>query len=377
MKSDPKSAWLSDLQTEILDKALELGMGAVGFASVSGPTTGERYLEWLQSGMHAELSYLERGAQKRMDPTLILPGARSMIVVLVNYGHSSGKTEVNPEITAKPVLARYSRYLDYHDTMGARLKELAEFVDQRYSEAASVHPGEKLQLSSKSLWYVDTGPILEREYASRAGLGFVGKHTGLISREFGNWTFIGEIITQIPFQTRFVQEPNRCGKCTRCLDVCPTNAFPEPFQLDARKCISYWTIENKGSIPLEMREKIGNRLFGCDDCLAVCPWNRFAQQSSWMKEFIWAPEAVSENLVVEWLNIQPSEFKQTFKNTPIMRSKRKGFLRNLCVVAGNLKLGKAKPVLMKLAEDPEPLIAEHAQWAIQKLEQARNQISNP
>lgn len=380
--SDTQINWIQPFQDRVLAKALELGLSDVGFTSIHPPETGSSYLSWLESGMNAELHYLARNQAKRLDPTQILPGARSMLVALVNYAVDS---DTQPELCdgsstdshcmdeESAVLARYSRYTDYHDSIGERLKELGEFMDQEFLE----YRRGLIELDrecddfkpSKSLWYVDTGPILEREYASRAGLGFVGKHTGLISRKWGNWTFIGEIITQIPFEGRMFREPNRCGNCSRCLDICPTQAFPEPFRLDARKCISYWTIENKGPIPLEMREKIGDRIFGCDECLAVCPWNRFARESSWIREFRWAEDRISESQIVEWLRIEPGDFKKVFANTPVLRSKRKGFLRNLCVVAGNLGMKSTLPELERLRRDPEPLIAEHANWALSRIEE--------
>lgn len=372
---------MQSFQDKVSAKALELGLSDVGFASIHPPDTGSNYLSWLEAGMNAELHYLSRNQAKRLDPSQILPGARSMVVALLNYAVDSDtdpdtrggvSSDFDGEKSAGGVLARYSRYLDYHDSMGERLKQLAEFMDHGFlnSEWGPYTLENEVQefRPSKSLCYVDTGPILEREYASRAGLGFVGKHTGLISRKLGNWTFIGEIITQIPFQGRLNGESNRCGTCSRCIEICPTQAFPQPFQLDARKCISYWTIENKGSIPVEMREKIGDRIFGCDDCLAVCPWNRFARQSSWMREFKWAEDRIAERQIIEWLRIEPGNFKEVFANTPVLRSKRKGFLRNLCVVAGNLRMKSALPELERLKQDPEPLIAEHADWALSRIE---------
>ena len=383
------------LQREIQEKIQEFGMDAVGFSSVKPPVTGSRYKSWLDAGMHAGMEYLQRHSEKKLNPDHILPGAKSMISVLVNYSTDIEEAvQIGNSSLQKPsgpIIARYARYLDYHDTFGSRLKKLSEWIDHRFRELTAPKSGptelesdsgsESGSVSdpdpdsnfandkqlSRSLWYVDTGPILEREFAWQGGLGFIGKHTGLISRRLGNWTFIGEIITKIPFTPVLDQEPNRCGSCSKCLDICPTGAFPQPFQLDARKCISYWTIENKGSIPESIRPLIGNHLFGCDACLEVCPWNKFAVESSWMKEYRWVESSISTDKILDWLRITPKEFKSVFSGTPIIRAKRKGFLRNLCVVIGNLKLAEARSALEQLAQDTEPLIAEHAAWALEQM----------
>jgi epoxyqueuosine reductase len=217
---------------------------------------------------------------------------------------------------------------------------------------------------TRSLWYVDTGPILERDLAQRAGLGFVGKHTNLISRELGNWFFISEILTMLALDPDG-PERNRCGSCTRCLQACPTGAITAPFQLDARKCISYLTIELKGSIPEDLRPAIGSRIYGCDDCLAACPWNRFAQEGALMRPHA-RPDLDAPDLL-ELLALNEQEFKQKFQGTPMLRTKRRGVLRNVCVALGNIGDARALPALEKAAQDPEPLIAEHAAWAIDRI----------
>jgi epoxyqueuosine reductase len=215
---------------------------------------------------------------------------------------------------------------------------------------------------ARSLWYVDTGPILERDFAQRAGAGFIGKHTNVISRSLGNWLLLSEIITtaEIPPDS---SERNRCGTCTRCLEACPTEAIVAPFKLDARLCISYLTIEFKGSIPIELRPKIGTRIFGCDDCLEACPWNRFAQAGHQLQA---RPDLGAMELV-PLLKITDAEFKTRFAGTPMLRSKRRGLLRNVCVALGNAGDSSALPNLEAAARDPEPLIAEHALWAIQQI----------
>jgi epoxyqueuosine reductase len=250
------------------------------------------------------------------------------------------------------VVARYARHADYHDVMGDRLKALARFLEA----TASVR--------SRSLWYVDTGPVLERDFAQRAGIGFVGKHTNLISRRLGNWILLGEILTTLELEPD-PPETNRCGRCTRCLAACPTDAITAPFQLDARRCISYLTIELKGAIPVELRSAIGNRIFGCDDCLEVCPWNRFAKASVAMRDHGRADLETPD--LRELLSLDAAGFKQRFRGTPIERSKRRGLLRNVCVALGNSGDTSCLPALKKAAQDTEPLVAEHAGWAIEKL----------
>jgi epoxyqueuosine reductase len=232
------------------------------------------------------------------------------------------------------------------------LRQLADFVKELGGP------------NTRSLWYVDTGPLLERDLAQRAGLGFIGKHTNLISRRLGNWIFLSEIITTLRLEPD-APEKNRCGSCSRCLEACPTGAIKAPFQLDARLCISYLTIELKGSIPVELRAAIGNRIYGCDDCLAVCPWNRFARASKMMKDHA-RPELALPDLM-ELLSLTEAQFKQRFAGTPMLRTKRRGLLRNVCVALGNLGDQTALPALHKAAEDPEPLIAEHARWAVDQV----------
>ena len=220
---------------------------------------------------------------------------------------------------------------------------------------------------------MDTGPLLERDLAQRAGLGFVGKHTNLISRQLGNWIFISEIITTAEFEPD-APEKNRCGTCSRCISACPTAAITAPFQLDARRCISYLTIELKGAIPVEFRPAIGNRIYGCDDCLAVCPWNKFAREGKLMKEHARTDLATPD--LLELLALDNAGFKSRFAGTPILRTKRRGLLRNVCVALGNIGDETALPALQKAAEDSEPLIAEHARWAIEQIQARAKTLIN-
>jgi epoxyqueuosine reductase len=220
----------------------------------------------------------------------------------------------------------------------------------------------------RSVWYVDTGPLLERDLAQRAGLGFIGKHTNLISRRLGNWVFLAEIITTLELEPD-TPEKNRCGSCTRCITACPTAAIPAPFQLDARRCISYLTIELQGGIPLELCPAIGNRIFGCDDCLLACPWNRFAREGQLMRAHA-RPDLAQPDLL-ELLALDEAGFRLRFAGTPMLRTRRRGLLRNVCVALGNIGDEGALPALQHAVNDSEPLVSEHAHWAIGQIEARR------
>jgi epoxyqueuosine reductase len=331
-------------------KARDLGFDDCRFTGAGAPASANRFQEWLAEKRHGEMTWLERTAPKRIELQHVLPAVKSVICLATSYEITTPNSELR--IPNSGLIARYARFNDYHDVLGGRLEQLTAFVNQLGDT------------ETRSLWYVDTGPVLERDLAQRAGLGFVGKHTNLISRKFGNWLLLAEIITTLELEPDAPEE-NHCGKCTRCLAACPTNAITAPFQLDARRCISYLTIELKGSIPVELRPAIGNRIFGCDDCLAVCPWNRFAREGSLMKTH--ARRELAEPDLLESLKLDEAGFKSRFAGTPVLRTKRRGLLRNVCVALGNVGDASALPHLQKAAHDPEPLIAEHAQWAIAQI----------
>ncbi len=343
---------LSTVKQAIRQRALELGFDACHFTSSMAPGSGPCFDQWLAQGQHGEMAYLQRSADKRKDPQLVLPGAKSIIILAANYA-TVGDSPADKKVGALLArVARYAQALDYHHVLGGRLEELARWIDE-----ANGPP-------TRSLWYVDTGPILERDLAQRSGIGFVGKHTNLISRRYGNWIFLAEILTTLEL-TPDLPEKNRCGSCIRCLKACPTQAIRAPFQLDARRCISYLTIELKGPIPLEFRPAIGQRIFGCDDCLEVCPWNRFAQSGKFMRDHSRSDFAALDLLAL--LALDEPAFKRHFAGTPIQRLKRRGLLRNVCVALGNRGEARALPALTRAAEDAEPLIAEHARWAIEQI----------
>ena len=345
------------MKSAIRQRARDLGFEECRFTSAAAPATADNFQEWLDRGEHGEMAWLQRNAAKRVDPQRVLHGAKSVLVLAASYEAKERQSEAGNHQTG--VIARYARFDDYHTVLGGRLRELAGFVNALGGT------------ETRSLWYVDTGPLLERDLAQRAGLGFAGKHTNLISRRLGNWFFLSEIITTLELEPD-EPEKNHCGRCTRCLTACPTNAIVAPFQLDARKCISYLTIELKGSIPVELRPALGNRIYGCDDCLAACPWNRFAQDGKLMKGHA-RPNLESPDLI-ELLQLDEAGFKGRFAGTPILRTKRRGLLRNVCVALGNTGDVDALPYLEKASNDPEPLIAEHARWAVREIESRRKAL---
>ena len=338
------------MKAAIRQRAIELGFDDCRFTTAAAPESAPQLQSWLGEKRHGEMNWIERNAAKRTDPQLVLPNARSVICLATSYHSSDWPSAIGHRQSG--IVARYARYPDYHDILAEKLKTLTNFVNEL--------GGAK----TRSLWYVDTGPILERDLAQRAGIGFVGKHTNLISRKLGNWIFLAEILTTLELEPD-APERNRCGSCSRCMTACPTRAITAPFQLDARLCISYLTIELKGSIPIELRPLIGNRIYGCDDCLAACPWNKFAREGNLMKSHTRQDLATPD--LLELLQLDNDGFKQRFAGTPMLRTKRRGILRNVCVALGNVGDKTALPALQKACEDSEPLIAEHARWAVEQV----------
>lgn len=335
------------MKEQIRQRAIELGFDDCRFTRAGAPAAAKEFRQWIAEKRYGEMAWMEKNADKRTDPQRVLEQAKSAICLAASYC---------PE-TAEPgakagVVARYARFDDYHDVLGEGLKRLTGYITEMGGP------------ETRSLWYVDTGPVLERDFAQRAGIGFIGKHTNVISRKFGNWIFLSEILTTLELEPD-APEINHCGKCSRCIAACPTTAITAPFQLDARRCISYLTIELKGPIPEEFRRAIGNRIFGCDDCLAVCPWNRFARQGQLMKSH--ARKDLEQPDLIELLLLDQAGFKARFAGSPILRTKRRGLLRNVCVALGNVGDAFALPALERAAQDAEALIAEHARWAIERI----------
>ncbi len=353
------------MKPRLAQRARELGFDACRVTSAAPPESAPHFEKWLAAGRHGEMGYLARNAPKRIEPQRVLDEAKSIVTLAVSYGEVPGSEFRVPgrepaqleTRNAKPrtpgIISRYARHTDYHDVLAGPLSQLAAFINDLGG------PG------TRSLWYVDTGPLLERDLAQRAGLGFIGKHTNLISRQLGNWFFLAEIITTLELEPD-APEKNRCGTCTRCIAACPTAAITAPFQLDARRCISYLTIELKDGIPVELRPLVGTRIYGCDDCLEACPWNRFARDGRLMAPHARADLATPD--LLELLALDDDGFRQRFTGTPMLRTKRRGLLRNVCVALGNSADARALPALEKASRDPEPLIAEHARWAIEQVE---------
>jgi epoxyqueuosine reductase len=335
------------LKREIVDRARALGFDGCRIAAAASPRHGNEFRAWLREGAAGEMDWLARGEEKRCDPQQVLPGARSVIVVAQNYWQGEQQTAAPwRESTGK--IARYAWGDDYHDVVLPKLKRLDAFLRER---------------GGTQKCYVDTGPILERDYAAEAGIGWHGKSTMLIDPKLGTWFFLAEILTTLELPPDEPQT-SRCGSCTRCITACPTNAITGEHRLDARRCISYLTIELKGSIPLELRPLIGDRIYGCDDCLDACPWNRFASAS---REAAFAARPAARMPLRDYLALDDVQFRALFRRSPIKRVKRRGFLRNVCVALGNVGTHSDLQALRRAVFDPEPLIAEHAAWAVNRI----------
>lgn len=332
-----------ELKNEIVRRALALGFDSCRIARCEPPRHGREFEAWLAEGAAGEMDWLARGAEKRGDPQKVLFGARSVIVVALNYWQGGAPPANGGRV------ARYAWGDDYHDVMLTQLRQL----DALLQTCGGVQK-----------CYVDTGPILERDYAAEAGIGWHGKSTMLLDQKLGTWFFLGEILTTLELPADAPQVA-RCGSCTRCMTACPTGAITADHRLDARRCISYLTIELKGSIPLEFRPLIGDRIYGCDTCLDVCPWNRFAAISR--ESAFAARPSTSAMRLRDFLALNDEQFRTLFRGSPIKRIKRRGFLRNVCVALGNVGTTDDLPALQRAAKDDEPLIAEHAAWAITRI----------
>ncbi|MEM7009887.1 MAG: tRNA epoxyqueuosine(34) reductase QueG [Verrucomicrobiota bacterium] len=332
-----------ELRTQIVERATELGFDDCKIAGCEEAAHADVFKEWIEEGCHGDMVWLERNPDRRTKPQEVLPGAKAMVVLAMNYF-------VDAEPKGRGQFARYAWGNDYHDVIEKKLKELNAWMEE---------------VGGRQRYYVDTGPVLERDFATEAGIGWSGKSTVQIHRQLGTWFFLSEILTTLPIELDGPMKP-LCGKCTACIDCCPTNAITKPHFVDARKCVSYLTIEHRGPIPEEYRKAIGDRIYGCDDCLAVCPWNRFARQSN--EAAFAAREFVTEWDLREFLALDDEGFRTLFRKSPVKRTKRRGFLRNVCVALGNVGTEEDLPALQKAAEDPEPLIAEHAVWAIDQIE---------
>jgi epoxyqueuosine reductase len=341
-------------------KARELGFAAFGVARAdAAPKTGERLRQWLSEGCHGDMIWMADTEERRASPTGLWPEVRSVISLGMSYAPG-----VDPLALADaPEIGRISVYAqgaDYHDTVKKALKALARWMVEE--AAASTGSGQGCELKV----FVDTAPVMEKPLAEAAGLGWQGKHTNLVSRTDGSWLFLGAIYTTLELEPSEAPHPVHCGSCTACLDACPTGAFPAPFRLDARRCISYLTIEHKGPIPEEFRAAMGNRIYGCDDCLSVCPWNRFADTARRNQAFLPRAELAAPALA-DLLALDDAGFRQVFSGSPIKRIGRGRMVRNAAIAAGNSGRAELLPVLQRLVGDEDEVVAEAAQWAVRRL----------
>jgi len=348
-----------NLTEQLRERASELGFDLLGIAPAAPPTHGAAFTAWLAQGYHGQMTYLARQAAQRLDPQAVLPGAQTIIAVAASYYIGDGP-DGGASDPSRGRIARYAWGQDYHQVLQPRLEALLAFLQ---AEAGRAVHGRA---------FVGDGPVLERDAAARAGLGFSGKNACLINQRRGSWLALGVLLVDIDIcATHFgsashISQPN-CGSCTRCLEACPTAAFPQPYVLDARRCLSYLTIELRGSIPRELRPLIGNRIFGCDICQEVCPWNRRFARPTAEPAFQPRPEQVAPSLL-SLLSLDESEFQARFAGTSILRTKRRGLLRNVAVALGNSGDPAAVPALTQALADPEPLVRAHAAWALGQLD---------
>ncbi len=338
-----------EFREAIVAKAKSVGFDKVGFAPAGLPESKPRLKEWLERGYHGEMAWMERATERRTDASMSLEGASTLVCCGLNYYRG--------EPAAAPpgfgVISSYAQGEDYHRVLGDKLKAVAAFIETRASVRTRI--------------YVDTGPLLEKSYAAAAGLGWVGKHSNLLSRRGSSWFFLGEILVPLALAASPPPAPerNRCGSCTRCLSACPTGAIVEPYVVDSRLCISYLTIELRGFIPRELRPLIGNRIYGCDDCQDVCPWNRFAVKSE-VPAFL-PQEPLASLDLAGILRMSREEFQNATRGSAIRRARYGGFLRNAAVALGNARDPRGVPALLDALAHDEALVRGHAAWALGRI----------
>ncbi len=337
----------------IRDRALELGFDAVGFAEAAlARQAGTDLSEYLARGYHGDMGWLAAHADRRANPRGLWPEAQSVIVVAANYAPLENPLDAYPRMRrgGRGTISVYAQNRDYHDVMKKRLRALARWMHEA--------------LGAQVKLFVDTAPVMEKPIAQLAGLGWQGKHTNLVSRDFGSWLFLGEVYTDLALAPD-APATDRCGSCRRCQDICPTNAFPEPYKLDARRCISYLTIEHKGHIDPGLREAIGHRIYGCDDCLAVCPWNKFATPTR-DADFLPRLELTAPRLT-DLAALDDAGFRKVFAGSPIKRIGRDRFVRNVLIALGNSGDAGLAPAAEALLGDPAPIVRAMAVWALSRL----------
>ena len=341
----------TNLKLELIKKAKEFGFDDIKISKPDLPNhVSNNYLEFIQKGLHGEMNWLKNRAEYRLDSRLLMEDVRSIIMLAVNY-----TPEKNPidliEQKERGLISVYAQGIDYHVFIKKNLKKLASWL--------------KLNAGGNVKVFLDTAPVLEKPFAQNSGLGWQGKHTNLVSKKFGSWMFLGEIFTSLEFEIDTPEE-DHCGTCSRCLDICPTNAFIDPYKIDARKCISYLTIEYKGHIPLKFRKPIGNRIYGCDDCLAVCPWNKFSVAPQ--DDPISIRKELEEMYLKDFICFDDTYFRKYFSKSPIKRIGRNRFIRNVLIAIGNSEKKDLVENILPLLSDTSNLVRAMSVWALGELD---------
>jgi epoxyqueuosine reductase len=335
------------IESQLKAKALQLGFATVGICG-AGSSQADRLQEWLSADHHGDMEWMAARADQRASPQSLWPEAQSVIMLGMSYAPAAP----HPADARRGIISHYAQGADYHDVVKKALKALARWLVEESGCALKV--------------FVDTAPVMEKPLAARAGLGWQGKHTNLVSRSHGSWLFLGAIMTD-KVLVHDQPEKDHCGSCSACQSACPTDAFPAPYQLDARRCISYLTIEHKGPIPEEFRVAIGNRIYGCDDCLLACPWNKFADTAAAHRSF-WGRAELKAPALADLLALDDAGFRQVFSGSPIKRIGRNRMVRNAAIAAGNSGDAALLPALSALGDDENDAVREAASWAIARLE---------
>jgi epoxyqueuosine reductase len=343
------------LKAALLAEAAALGFAKAGVARPDAiPEAAARLAAFVAAGRHGQMGWMAERMAWRGNPAALWPAARSVVMLADAYAPAHDPLAVL-EARDRGVISAYAQGADYHDVVKARLKRLGRWLIAEAGEGTEIKV------------FVDTAPVMEKPLAQAAGIGWQGKHTNLLARDLGNWVFLGAIFTTLALEPD-APETEHCGSCTACLDICPTRAFPAPFQLDARRCISYLTIEHRGPVDEDLRTALGNRIYGCDDCLAVCPWNKFAARASQAK---YAARAAGPPPLAELAALDDAAFRARFAGSPVKRIGRDRFVRNVLYAIGNSGAPQLRPAAAALAGDPDPTVAEAAAWAVARLSGGR------
>ena len=347
ISTSDRAATAEGLKPALVARAKEAGFDVIRITRPDAtPLASSRLREWLAAGRHGEMGWMEGTEERRGHPGILWPDVKSIVMLAMNYGPDENPLTLL-ERPDRAAISVYAKNRDYHDLVKSRLKQVARWLAETSGAEVKV--------------FVDTAPVMEKPLAEAAGIGWQGKHTNLVSRDFGSWLFIGSIFTTLELEADESHE-DRCGECHRCLDICPTSAFPRPYELDARRCISYLTIENKGAIPREFREAMGNRIYGCDDCLAVCPWNKFASEAR--EAAFHARDELRAPRLVDLVTLDDTAFRALFSGSPIKRVGRDRFIRNVLIAIGNSRDGDFLAAVRERLHDDAPLVRAMAVWAL-------------